>query len=1770
MEVIWILFGGVYVYAVFVCLQKGKRVFGWLGLSAITVVLAPLVVWFPIVGALRPAKPGSQWERDHRSPQAPPLPPAGPAERFVTVGTAAPPPVASFSPPGRPGAVDEARIVSQFLARAVDSGVVAGSTRDRLLDFLHAPAGSAAPPAPAAPVSTAAAPPVREQAVEPQPVPATPPAPRPTPQPPAAPPVRPSQPVGAGAPPVPARPGPIVEWFKRAWDSVSAEIALHGFAYLGVLLTFVGVLGFLLFAFEDVDNSAQPFVELFVALIFFGWAWLLRRQQADNVANGMELLAGMILPLILFAGFVDGAPFPPNYTDGPLVAVLVAASLVMAVVYAFVARRRPTTMLRFLVVPHVWLGALAFGLAFKTDERLMGAAITRFVAVQPAFAAVAIAASVTPWARHRLAARSVPVVVPALVAAPVAYVLTVALSAGQSGLMAYAASLAGVATIVSAHQLAGHFNRPRPALLAMPILLGGAVIPVAPSAGLGWAGAAAVAGYVVLIEWMAQREQADRDGLLLAAAGLVVGLGLTFTEPLATVLTFGTMALWLHWRRVTGLPVAGADKLLVVAAAIAPLGLAWGLWTYAAPAVALITLAALSGAAALVARLGGSTDDFWDWWPAGTAAITGSLAAGIQVAQPAAIVVAGGAVIATVAFAAAAIALGRQWVEVRLWLSGALIVADVFFVLEALDASTAAAALTWASLGSLSVVVAALGRRPLWDHLATVGHVAGTAALLVPAGSGVAALVLSLWSLGWLVALFARHVDHGCLTRLLVRRAEEMPDDLEGISAVVEWTAPVLFAVSAPAALLTSLNLWNEFAAHRSWTGLTLAATAILYAAATQVRSSAAVLRRVLAIGAAAAIVLGAAIAAPDPWPTIGAAAASIAVAITLAADMRQVAVSWFAWVMSGVMVTLLAERLGVVPHRLYLVVLAWGAVLFAGGLVADDTIAGRRAVGEGLRVGWTRFPVFLGALVVPSSLGPNFAASSTIATWSAIGAAAAYGVVAWLLRSPLPTLPAYGLAAYGVVLLSDVAIRDEPMILVGIAAALVVAAVLTRLAAPSGSGGLWVAWDLPPLVVAHAVGVLALGVSAGNAEPAPWLAVAGLSAAVGVWRQRRRWFDAGHLIALVGAAFIGIGGLIVGLTLTTGRAMVELRRLDGAHRLVAHSVALAAASAAWVLLSVWSDWDLETAVTATALAAGGAALIVGTLGRIASIRGDTAVVWIGWSAIGAVAAAAGLAGDQIGGTAVGSHLATAFAVASLACAAQLLGPLLGRELQLAAAPVAGLAWLAIATSPGWDPATVIAGSSVGFGALGAVVAALVVASVIRGDAGVAWTGVATAGVGISALVAFASPDELATSGLRVAIAAGLVMLALAWQMFGRVFGDEVRLLAVLLTGLSWLVVASSPAWAAGSVAIVSAWLGGALATVAVEMRRRSKTVESPTVLLTSAWAMLGVLLVTAAALVAVDTEVSSLWASAAAPGTALLAVAAGRGAMALAAPGLRHVASLISLGSATCLVFGLGGRLEAIAAMAIMAAVLGVAVLVRMGPSSESSTVWLRPAELFTGLAFVEAAGLAAALLPDITAPAAVLLVAGLSAALLGVVRGSGWLMAAAPPLLAGGAMLLIAELATGSVQWYTLPLGLTVLAEVEIVGLMLLPEDRRAERDKLVLVEYAGIGLMVIPAIVELFVNSIAAGGVAFVVAVGLLLWGILTRVRRRAVAAAVVAVGAAVLMISAALAGNAPESAALWIIAAGLGFTVMSAAGVVEAARSSRGQAVRKIDELMGGWQ
>ena len=66
----WVTLGVVaaaYITAVVVCFQKGKVGFGVLGVLGLVPAATLLLMWFPIIGALRLARPDSMWARKRKS-----------------------------------------------------------------------------------------------------------------------------------------------------------------------------------------------------------------------------------------------------------------------------------------------------------------------------------------------------------------------------------------------------------------------------------------------------------------------------------------------------------------------------------------------------------------------------------------------------------------------------------------------------------------------------------------------------------------------------------------------------------------------------------------------------------------------------------------------------------------------------------------------------------------------------------------------------------------------------------------------------------------------------------------------------------------------------------------------------------------------------------------------------------------------------------------------------------------------------------------------------------------------------------------------------------------------------------------------------------------------------------------------------------------------------------------------------------------------------------------------------------------------------------------------------------------------------------------------------------------------------------------------------------------------------------------------------------------------------------------------------------------------
>ena len=219
---------------------------------------------------------------------------------------------------------------------------------------------------------------------------------------------------------------------------------------------------------------------------------------------------------------------------------------------------------------------------------------------------------------------------------------------------------------------------------------------------------------------------------------------------------------------------------------------------------------------------------------------------------------------------------------------------------------------------------------------------------------------------------------------------------------------------------------------------------------------------------------IGVAVSAPDVWPSVVSTAAVIAVAMLLSGDLRAVGFVWIAWAMSFALLLLLGNRAGIGADSLHLVSLVWGALLLLGGLAFDDRRSGRRQPGEGLRIGWLRQPVLLGALAMPVSVGPVFVEGPEVFGWWTLGVAVAYLIVAWLVRVGAVSAVGYTLGAVAAVALTPWDLLDEPWRLVVVATPLVALSWwLARTKRDAADP--WLRWDVAPLIVAHAIGGFAL-----------------------------------------------------------------------------------------------------------------------------------------------------------------------------------------------------------------------------------------------------------------------------------------------------------------------------------------------------------------------------------------------------------------------------------------------------------------------------------------------------------------------------------------------------------------------------------------------------------------------------------------------------------------------------------------------------------------------
>ncbi|MEO5838978.1 MAG: hypothetical protein ABIQ73_10600 [Acidimicrobiales bacterium] len=313
---------------------------------------------------------------------------------------------------------------------------------------------------------------------------------------------------------------------RRARSAISAELAVHRLAYLGVLLLFAGVTGLTVFSTGDVRRGLRPVAELTVPASLLFAAWFLRRRHSTVVATALEVLAATVLPIALLVSWVDGAAVPPDPGDGQRVAVLTATGAALTLAYAWYSRRRPISPWRFFVVPLGWLTVAALALV-AADDVPSPDYIAVPVLWQWTIVLVAIAATAPIMRRFGpriIAVAAEPELLPG---AGVASVLVV-VAAALDGWAEWPLTVAALALVMVFEYQRRWFRWATAPLQAAAFTA--ALAPLASMAGLGRVGVCGVVGALALLERTSRRGGDNIDQRVvqgtIAFLGGVVGLAL--------------------------------------------------------------------------------------------------------------------------------------------------------------------------------------------------------------------------------------------------------------------------------------------------------------------------------------------------------------------------------------------------------------------------------------------------------------------------------------------------------------------------------------------------------------------------------------------------------------------------------------------------------------------------------------------------------------------------------------------------------------------------------------------------------------------------------------------------------------------------------------------------------------------------------------------------------------------------------------------------------------------------------------------------------------------------------------------------------------------------------------------------------------------------------------------------------------------------------------------------------------------------------------------
>ena len=250
--------------------------------------------------------------------------------------------------------------------------------------------------------------------------------------------------------------------------------------------------------------------------------------------------------------------------------------------------------------------------------------------------------------------------------------------------------------------------------------------------------------------------------------------------------------------------------------------------------------------------------------------------------------------------------------------------------------------------------------------------------------------------------------------------------------------------------------------------------------------------------------------------------------------------------------------------------------------------------------------------------------------------------------------------------------------------------------------------------------------------------------------------------------------------------------------------------------------------------------------------------------------------------------------------------------------------------------------------------------------------------------------------------------------------------------------------------------------------------------------------------------------------------------------------------------------------ALAVLAAALAV-----HGLRPDAS--WLAPGAFYGGVTQAAASIAAFAVLPDDGLLIVVLLAVSAELVASAVLSGRPEMFLASPVPACAAWLLYARDVVAADVNWFTVPIGLTVLVMVALLRWIRRGRGGDPAGFDVIVLDMVGMTFLVGAALARTLDGHLWNGVLAIGIGVVIAGWGLATRVRWRAGFGAGSVVIAVILLIGVPLSKSVTWTGpALWVTLSVIGIAAIVVASVLERSRDHLRQIVHRLDQMTSGWE